>query len=71
MLDLEEVQADLERATGGRRLDSGDSLVDVLCRLDEYARAEELDSKLCHYLAKRSYVKAIQWFANPDTPHNQ
>lgn len=42
---------------------------DVLARLDGFAAQPDLPERLEHYVSKRSYVKALEWLDNPDTPH--
>lgn len=64
-----EIRSDLECITGKSEPAEGESLRDVLRRLDERAKNEELPERLHHYLSRRSYVKALEWLDNPDMPH--
>ena len=54
------IRKDLEFVTQKRVLEVGDSLVEVLKRLDDAQ----------HFLAQRSYSKALLWLDNPDIPHH-
>ena len=68
-MDVELLRIDLERITLKRALAAGDSLVDVLSRLDEVARNPDIPDRLEHYLSKRSYEKALAWLDDPEQPH--
>ncbi len=68
-MDKELLRLDLERITQKRALKEGESLVDVLKRLDELARTSAIPDRLEHYLSKRSYEKALAWLDDPDQPH--
>ncbi|ADE54111.1 hypothetical protein [Coraliomargarita akajimensis] len=63
------MRADLERILQKKPLLEGESLVDVLARLDACAQGAELPERLQHYLSKRSYQKALDWLDDPSLPH--
>ena len=63
------LRKDLELVTQKRSLESDDSLVKVLKRLDELELAD-FPIRLQHYLKQRSYTKALIWLDNPDMPHH-
>ena len=63
------LRMDLELVTQKRSLQVGDSLAEVLKRLDEL-ELEDFPERLQHYLSQRSYNKALIWLDNPDTPHH-
>jgi hypothetical protein len=64
-----ELRSHLGWATGQNKLPEGQSLVEVLAWLDGFAADRELPEPLAHYLSRRSYVKALEWLDDPDTPH--
>ncbi len=68
-MDVELLRLDLERITQKRALSDGESLVNVLQRLDELARTPNIPDRLEHYLSKRSYEKALAWLDDPEQPH--
>lgn len=68
---METLKRDLEVIVQKRTLEKGESLKNVLMRLDAFANDKELPERLLHYLQKRSYVKALAWLDNPDLPHVQ
>ena len=68
-MDREQVKKDLERITQKRGMEPGESMADVLRRLDVVSREPELHDRLRHYLSKRSYTKALDWFDHPEAPH--
>jgi len=70
-MEQEELRRDLERVTGARALNDGESLAAVLGRLDQASQSTELPAKFQHYLSRRSYVKALAWLDDPSTPHEQ
>ena len=70
-MDQDRLRLDLEYIIMQRELPEGERLGDVLARLDAVAALPEIDSRLEHYLAKRSYVKALQWLDNPELPHQK
>jgi len=70
-MDSERVKSDLETVVQKRPLKRGDSLTDVLRRLDLVAAESGLPERLSHYLSKRSYQKALEWMHDPQTPHRQ
>ena len=63
------IRKDLEFVTQKRVLEVGDSLVEVLKRLDD-AQYTDLPDRLQHFLSQRSYTKALLWLDNPDMPHH-
>jgi hypothetical protein len=69
IMDSTQLRADLECVAGRKPLREDDDLPSVLKRLDTFRDASSIDSKLRHYLANRSYVKAIEWLDNPEMPH--
>ena len=70
-MDNERLRNDLEYITLARALPGGESLRTVLGRLDSVAEQQGIDSRLEHYLMKRSYAKALAWLDNPDMPHHR
>ena len=68
-MDTELLRLDLERITQKRPLEGGESLVDVLARLDQFAGNPSIPGRLEHYLSKRSYAKALAWLDDPEQPH--
>lgn len=69
-MDTESLQLDLEYITQARALPEGETLGQVLTRLDTVAKDPNLHERLQHYLSKRSYVKALAWLADPNIPHH-
>jgi hypothetical protein len=69
-MDRDRLKLDLEYVAQVRELPEGESLRTVLARLDADAKAPDLDSRLEHFLTKRSYAKALAWVDNPETPHH-
>ncbi|MFP4157929.1 MAG: hypothetical protein ACLFU4_09960 [Opitutales bacterium] len=65
----DELRTNLLWATGQKKLPEGHSLPEVLAWLDRFAAGRELPERLAHYLSRRSYVKALEWLDDPDTPH--
>jgi len=63
------LKKDLEWITQRTPLPEGESIANVLARLDEVARDPNLPERLAHYLSKRSYLKALEWLDDPDLPH--
>ncbi len=68
-MDSERLRTDLEYIIQKRPLPETESMIQVLARLDEVAGEAGLPDRLVHYLSKRSYVKALEWLDNPETPH--
>jgi len=64
------MKIDLECITGQRGLEEGETMAQVLARLDAIAKSSPIPERLEHYLSKRSYVKALAWLADPATPHH-
>ena len=64
-----QIRQDLECITQRRAVSEGESLKDVLARLDEVSKEPGLPERLEHYLSKRSYVKALEWLDDPNLPH--
>lgn len=69
-MDSEQLKADLERIVGQRPISEGETITQVLGRLDSIADASLTPDRLKHYLAKRSYIKALAWLDDPETPHH-
>lgn len=69
-MDQNRLKLDLEYITQMRGLPQGDTLKDVLARLDAVTTACELPQQFVHYLTKRSYVKALAWMDHPDSVHS-
>lgn len=68
-METELLRLDLERITQKRALADGESLVDVLKRLDEFTQISSIPDRLEHYLSKRSYAKALEWLDDPEQSH--
>ena len=68
-MKIKEIRADLECIVGSRSVAEGETIANVLQRLDQCVRSEPLDERFKHYLMKRSYVKAIAWLDNPEMSH--
>lgn len=64
------LKSDLEYMTQNRPLPDGTTFGQVLARLDALAVRGDLPDRLQHYLSRRSYLKALAWLENPDTPHH-
>lgn len=64
------LKSDLEYVTQNRQLPDGTTFGQVLARLDALAARGDLPDRLQHYLSRRSYLKALAWLENPDTPHH-
>lgn len=60
---------DLECISGQSALPEGQTLPEVLERLDEASKKEGLPGQMKHYLERRSYLKALAWLDNPDMKH--
>jgi hypothetical protein len=69
-MDRVALKLDLEYITQARPLPEGESFALVLGRLDGLAKEPNLPDRLKHYLSQRSYVKALVWLDNPDSPHH-
>lgn len=70
-MDTEQLKRDLAAITGQRAIEAGETMTQILARLDAIAKTSHTPEKLQHYLSKRSYVKAIAWLEDPSTPHHQ
>ena len=68
-MNFDQIRSDLECITQQRAVDHGESLREVLSRLDTASEEPGIPERLEHYLNKRSYVKALEWLDNPDLPH--
>mgnify|MGYP004046256255 CR=1 FL=1 len=66
---LEQLKTDLERIAGKCEMKSGETMTQVLARLDTNAHLESTPAKLKHYLLQRSYIKALAWIEDPRAPH--
>ena len=69
-MDQDTLRLDLEYITKVRPLPVNESFAQVLGRVDGVARQADLPGRLQHYLSQRSYVKALVWLDNPDSPHH-
>ena len=67
--DLVQLHSDLSKLTQKIPCDSGESILMVLQRVDQLVAVSKFDAKLQHYLERRSYQKAFDWFADPQQPH--
>lgn len=65
----EKLRKNLLWVTGREKLPEGETMRDILGRLDGFASEENLPERLAHYLSRRSYVKALEWLDDPDMPH--
>ena len=68
-MDYEQLKIDLERISGKREMQSGETMVEVLERLDSSTQSDRIPSQLKHYLVQRSYVKALNFINDPYVPH--
>lgn len=68
-MDREQIEIDLKCITQKQSLSPDETMIDVLRRLDSVAEQSDLPERLQHYLSKRSYLKALEWLENPETPH--
>lgn len=66
---LEQLKTDLERIAGKCEMKSGETMTQVLERLDANAHLDSTPAQLKHYLLQRSYVKALGWIDDPRAPH--
>jgi hypothetical protein len=69
-MNQDALKLDLEYITQARPLPANETFSQVLGRVDEVARQADLPDRLQHYLSQRSYVKALVWLDNPDSPHH-
>jgi hypothetical protein len=69
-MDQDALKLDLEYITQVRPLSANESFAQVLGRVDAIAQQASLPDRLQHYLSQRSYVKALVWLDNPDSPHH-
>jgi len=69
-MDIELLKSDLERITGQRSIAGGETMRDVLARLDVMGQHPLAPERMKHYLSQRSYVKALAWLEDPTTPHH-
>ena len=68
-MDIDKIRADIECIVGKRTMLEGDAMGEVLKRLDQVSQIDDLPEQLKHYIKKRSYVKALAWLDDPETPH--
>ena len=68
-MDFEQLKIDLKRIIGKCEMLSGETMVQVLERLDNSAQSDSTPPQLKHYLVQRSYVKALDCIDDPSTPH--
>ena len=64
-----ELRENLMWVTGQKQLPGDRSFTEVLAWLDTFSHDREVPERLAHYLSRRSYVKALEWLEDPDTPH--
>ena len=67
--DLVHLRSDLAKLMQQIPYDVGETILDVLRRVDQLGADLKLDAKLQHYLERRSYQKALDWLADPQQPH--
>jgi len=70
-MDTEHLKSDLERIVGQCPLEEGETIAQIVTRLDARAQSSLTSERLKHYLVKRSYVKALAWLKDSSTPHHQ
>ena len=68
-MDYKQLKIDLQRISGKCEMQSGETLVQVLERLDSKAQSDNTPPQLKHYLVQRSYVKALDCIDDPSAPH--
>lgn len=68
-MEAEKLKPDLESIIGKRPLQAGESMLDVMGRLDAEAKSSQVSERLRHYLERRSYVKALEFINDPSKPH--
>ncbi|MEC8333541.1 MAG: hypothetical protein VXZ83_05380 [Verrucomicrobiota bacterium] len=68
-MDFEQLKIDLQRISGKCEMQSGETMVQVLERLDSSAQSDSTPPQLKHYLVQRSYVKALDCIDDPSAPH--
>lgn len=66
---LVQLRSDLAKLTQQIPYDTGETILHVLQRVDQLSADFKFDAKLQHYLERRSYQKAVDWFADPQQPH--
>ncbi len=71
IMDIDQLRNDLECVTRKRVLEAGQTLTDVLLRLENFAEESDLPNRLKHYLSQRSYLKALEWLDHPEMPHKE
>ncbi|NBB78290.1 MAG: hypothetical protein GVY36_02420 [Verrucomicrobia bacterium] len=70
-METEELKLDLESITAQRALPRGETLLEVMDRLDTISKSAETPDRLRHYLERRSYVKALEYLGDPSVPHHR
>ena len=68
-MNFEQLKIDLQRISGKCEMQSGETLVQVLERIDSNAESDSIPPQLKHYLVQRSYVKALDCIDDPAAPH--
>lgn len=68
-MEADTLKTDLERVTGNKPLQAGETILDVMARLDAEAKSSQASERLRHYLERRSYVKALEFINDPSLPH--
>jgi hypothetical protein len=69
-MDAVQLKIDLESITGRCPVKVDETMSHVLGRLDTLAQSSHIPGRLQHYLSKRSYVKALAWLEDPESPHH-
>lgn len=68
-MKTEILRSDIELVTAQKPLPEGVTLLDVMARLDAVSKSEQIPAPLKHYLERRSYLKALEYLQDPETPH--
>lgn len=68
-IEVKKLKTDLQSVLGERRLQAGETILDVMARLDAGAQSSQVSQRLRHYLERRSYVKALEFIEDPGKPH--
>lgn len=68
-METQQVKMDLELITAKKALPPGETLLQVMDRLDQVAKSAQTPDRLQHYLERRSYVKALEYLGDPSVPH--
>ena len=68
-METAKLKLDLEIVTAQRAAAHGETLLQVMDRLDTIAESGQTPDRLKHYLERRSYIKALEYLDDPSTPH--